>query len=200
VISGATVPASAWWVDGSVLAAVFFGGLLATAMNNIFLARANKRLGPLVATMYVPVQPLCTAVLDYIFLGDAFYLCNLVCGVGVITGLMLVKTGKVKELDEIGVAVQKSAADGDGEADSDALLAASARLVRRMSVHSGGATPTVESLLAMGDEEELGAVAAAPASASDAAWASNGRGSQDRASSRRGSLDRAPLLDARGDS
>jgi hypothetical protein len=198
VISGASVPASAWWVDGSVLAAVFFGGLLATAMNNIFLARANKRLGPLVANMYVPVQPLCTAVLDYIFLGDAFYLCNLVCGVGVITGLMLVKTGKMKELHEIGVAVQKSAADGGGAADSDALLAVSERLVRRMSVHgSGGSPPTVESLLAMGDEEELGAGAgaAAPASVSDAAWAPSRRGSLDRA----GERDTARLLDARED-
>lgn len=70
---------------------MLFGGLFATAMNNVLLARANKRLGPLVANLYVPLQPLCTATLDYIFLKDAFYLSNLLCGIGVVAGLLLVK-------------------------------------------------------------------------------------------------------------
>ena len=108
LISGLTAPAKDWWVDGSVAAAVLFGGLLATAANNIFLARANKRLGPLVANMYVPVQPLCTATLDYLFLGDAFYLCNLLCGAGVIGGLLLVKLGKMRELEEVSAELRKS--------------------------------------------------------------------------------------------
>ena len=154
-ISAVSVPASAWWVDGSVLAAVFFGGLLATAANNIFLARANKRLGPLVANMYVPVQPCFTAILDYIFLGDAFYLMNLICGVGVVAGLLLVKRGKVVELEEIGRAVREGAKALTGVAvagdkptpeEGQALIAVSERLVRRMSTSMCANLP-VESLL-----------------------------------------------------
>jgi hypothetical protein len=166
VISGATVPAASWWVDGSVLAAVFFGGLFATALNNIFLARANKRLGPLVANMYVPVQPLCTATLDFLILHDAFYLANLLCGIGVITGLALVKLGQFRELREIGHLLRSSVSAGDGDAAPSAeegavLVAASERLLRRRSSvpsSSGGAEPSIETLLQWGDAPSPGSL------------------------------------------
>ena len=64
------------------------------------------------ATMYVPLQPLFTAVLDFAFLGDAFYLANLVCGLGVVAGLALVKAGKVVELREIGARAPRGSALG----------------------------------------------------------------------------------------
>jgi drug/metabolite transporter (DMT)-like permease len=137
LLAAATAPRKDWWIDGSVAAAVLFGGLFATAMNNILLARANKRLGPLVANMYVPVQPLTTATLDFIFLGDAFYTGNFVCGMGVIAGLVCCKVGKVRELREVGDDLRaKVLGTGDaGPDDHEVLAAASLRLVRRRSLH-----------------------------------------------------------------
>jgi len=102
LIAGLNAPSSAWWIDTSVVTASLFGGLLATGANSIFLARANKRLGPLVSSMYVPVQPLTTAILDYLFLGDAFYISGLLGATGIVGGLFLVKAGKVQALKEIG--------------------------------------------------------------------------------------------------
>jgi len=139
LFAAASVPASSWWIDGSVVAAVLFGGLLATALNNVLLARANKRLGPLVANMYVPCQPVFTAILDYIVLGDAFYLANLFCGVGVISGLLLVKYGRVLQLQEVGREHRQSIVSELGEdADQVALIAATERVIarRRSSVRA----------------------------------------------------------------
>lgn len=169
LLAAASAPRKDWWVDGSVAAAVIFGGLFATAMNNVLLARANKRLGPLVANMYVPVQPLTTATLDFIFLGDAFYAGNLVCGVGIIAGLLCTKLGKVRELREIGEdlrsrVLRRRDDDGQGEGEDNAQLeAASERLVRRRSVHLLAQPPSALVDLAMaqalqdgggGDREE----------------------------------------------
>ena len=52
--------------------------------------------------MYVPVQPVTTALLDYLVLGDAFYLSGLLGAIGIVGGLFLVKAGKVQALREIG--------------------------------------------------------------------------------------------------
>ena len=125
LIAGVQAPAGSWWVDGSVVAASLFGGLVATAANSIFIARANKRLGPLVASMYVPVQPVTTALLDYLVLGDAFYLSGLLGATGIVGGLFLVKAGKVQALREIGEAhtarISQVSGGGDVGVTSDRL-------------------------------------------------------------------------------
>ena len=72
-------PWDAWRADRHVLFAALFGGLFATAANNVLLARANKHLGSTVANLYAPVQPMLTAVIDYVVLGDAVYVANAVC-------------------------------------------------------------------------------------------------------------------------
>lgn len=58
--------------------AVLYGGLVATGLNNVLMARANKALGPTVANLYMPLQPVTTAIIDYLTLGDAFYAANVV--------------------------------------------------------------------------------------------------------------------------
>lgn len=144
LIAGFDAPARDWWIDGSVIGACLFGGLLATAANNIFIARANKRLGPLVANLYVPVQPVTTAILDYVVLGDAFYLSNMMCGVGVVSGLILVKMGKMQSLKEIGAQhlLDTQRLNAMAEAPSSVVKGTpddGAR--RRFSVESGADTP-----------------------------------------------------------
>ena len=44
--------------------------------------------------MYVPTQPVFTAILDFVFLGDTFYLSTLLCGGGVIGGLACLINGR----------------------------------------------------------------------------------------------------------
>ncbi len=103
------------------------------------------------------VQPICTATLDFIFLGDAFYLMNLICGVGVLTGLTCVRMGKLKELEEISAAVRSVAARGAGGAQDEAaaLVATSQRLLRRRTSVVAALAAEEESLLqpGAGDEE-----------------------------------------------
>ena len=77
-----------------MLGACLYSGLMATAVNNVLLTRVNRRLGPTAANLYMPLQPLTTAVIDWLTLGDAFYLANLVCGIGVTLGLVLAVAGK----------------------------------------------------------------------------------------------------------
>lgn len=86
--AASAAPPGKWGGDASLAAAVLFGGLLATGLNNVLMARANKHLGPTVANVYMPLQPVTTAILDYLTLGDAFYVANVVrcaeaaCGCG----------------------------------------------------------------------------------------------------------------------
>ena len=77
-----------------MLAACIYSGLFATAINNVLLARANRRLGPTVANLYMPLQPLTTVVVDFLTLNDAVYLAPMLCAVGVMAGLVLAVVGK----------------------------------------------------------------------------------------------------------
>jgi len=74
--------------------ACLYSGLMATAVNNVLLARVCRRLGPTAANQWMPLQPLSTAFIDFLTLGDAFYAANLVCGFGVVAGLVLAVGGK----------------------------------------------------------------------------------------------------------
>lgn len=42
------------------------------------MARANKHLGPTAANLYMPLQPVTTVFIDYMTLGDAVYVANIV--------------------------------------------------------------------------------------------------------------------------
>jgi hypothetical protein len=87
-------PAAAWRPDGWMLGACVYSGVFATAVNNVLLARVTRRLGPTTANLYMPLQPLTTVLIDYLTLGDAVYLANLLCGLGVMAGLVLAVVGK----------------------------------------------------------------------------------------------------------
>ena len=77
-----------------MLAACVYSGVFATGLNNVLLARVNRRLGPTVANLYMPLQPATTVLIDYLTLGDAVYAANVVCGIGVVVGLVLAVVGK----------------------------------------------------------------------------------------------------------
>ena len=85
---------AAWVPDGVMLGACLYTGLMATGVNNVLLSRVNRRLGPTAANLYMPLQPLTTAFIDWMTLGDAFYVANLVCGIGITAGLVLAVGGR----------------------------------------------------------------------------------------------------------
>ena len=55
---------------------------------------------PAQTNMYMPTQPLLTAILDYCVLNDAVFLANAVCGLGICVGLALVLAGKGAEVKQ----------------------------------------------------------------------------------------------------
>jgi hypothetical protein len=104
-----------------MLGACAYSGLAATAVNNVLLARANRHLGPTVANLYMPLQPLTTVLIDYCTLGDAVYAANVVCGLGVAAGLVLAVAGK--HSGGSGGAAGAEAA-GEGAEEREGLLSA----------------------------------------------------------------------------
>ena len=115
-------PSSAWRPTKTLIGACLYAGVFGTAVNNILLARANKRLGPTVANLYMPLQQLITALVDWLSLGDAVYLANVVCGVGVTVGLVFAVLGKSRG-DAEAAAAAAAAAAGGGEGEKVGLLA-----------------------------------------------------------------------------
>jgi len=103
-------PVASWTPTPGLIGAVIYAGFFATAMNNIMLARANRRLGSTTANLWMPAQGLITAVIDYLTLGDAVYTASVICGIGVTLSLALAVVGK-------------SRGDAEAAADEAALAA-----------------------------------------------------------------------------
>jgi|APGre2960657444_1045066.scaffolds.fasta_scaffold02589_3 large subunit ribosomal protein L9e len=89
-----TSHAQDWVPTGWLVAAVVYSGFFATAANNVLLGRANAALGPTVANLWIPLQPVLTVVVDFLTLGDAVFLGQLLCGIAVVWGLVLAVWGK----------------------------------------------------------------------------------------------------------
>ena len=83
-----------WLPTGWLIVACVYSGIFPTAVNNILMSRANKHLGPTVANLWLPLQPVITCALDFVTLGDAVYVGQLLCGLGVNAGLILAIWGK----------------------------------------------------------------------------------------------------------
>ena len=165
IFAAASAPAT-WAIDGPVVAACLFGGLLATALNNVSLARANSKLGPVVVNLYVPLQPLFTTFLDAVTLGDAVYLANAVCGAGIISGLLIVKTGKLQQLQEIGEQKRKtSSADLSPDDEPPQLTGEKEVLLAVRGSSEGWQSPTRKESLRRDSGEAL---ASSPAELSEA--------------------------------
>ena len=114
-------PAAEWVPSKLLLWAVLYAGLFGTAMNNIILASANRRLGPTTANLVMPLQHLFTAFLDWMVLNDAVYLSAPLCGVGITVGLVLSVKGKqLGDVQEAEIAAKEqeskeAVARGDAE-------------------------------------------------------------------------------------
>lgn len=122
-------------------AACLYAGLFATALNNVMIGRANRALGPTVATFYMPLQPVLTVFLDYIAVNDAVYLGNLGCAAGVAAGLVAAVSGRHaggRDRAAAAASAARRAPEGwwDEESDDEELLPRPG--VAPLWTHAGG--------------------------------------------------------------
>jgi drug/metabolite transporter (DMT)-like permease len=89
-------PAAAFRPTPWMAGAAVYCGVFPTAVNQILLSRANKRLGPTTSNLYMPAQQLFTVVIDYLTLDDAVYLSTPVLGLGITLGLAAAVLGKAR--------------------------------------------------------------------------------------------------------
>lgn len=80
-------------VNPAVLLLAMFSALTAVTIASLFWNRAIKRVGPSRTVVYANLQPIVTAVVASIFLGEPFTLWLVIGTTMVISGVLLVKRG-----------------------------------------------------------------------------------------------------------
>ncbi|KAL2613119.1 hypothetical protein R1flu_024811 [Riccia fluitans] len=94
IVTGGKVDWSLTW--GPQVLSVLYAGIISSGINFSLQSWAIQKGGPLLVSLYTPVQTIIVAVLSVVLLGDSLYLGSVLGGSGAVLGLYLVTWGQVE--------------------------------------------------------------------------------------------------------
>lgn len=83
-----SLPRSAWHLSRHSLIIALYAAIFCSSLNFFILGWANKYVGPGTTALYIPLQPLGTAIIGYVFL-------NAVLRIGTAIGAFLIFCGLI---------------------------------------------------------------------------------------------------------
>jgi drug/metabolite transporter (DMT)-like permease len=105
--------AASWHFEPTALIAALYAGTIASACNYLILSAASQAIGPTATTLYLPLQPVASGLLGYLFLGIPVPTGTMFGGTLILAGLYSVSLARASNLK---LQMQKGHADGNAHA------------------------------------------------------------------------------------
>lgn len=107
--------AQSWHFEPAALIAALYAGVVASACNYLILSAASQAIGPTATTLYLPLQPVASGLLGFLFLGLPVPMGTILGGMLILAGLYSVSLARshVKFISDAQKGNQKKGASTD---------------------------------------------------------------------------------------